>query len=150
VSIRDPIEELAEIFLYNLEDWWAEVRVMEPQASRSFITLPAVRGAAGNIVESFVLRRDTALRSLRVVRGVVRRLPRHLKEIYRLRYREGLTRDEISEKAHCHVRTVDKRLAIIRGRVAGRLSRLVGDDKADLMGALGPILGPKSATWRNP
>jgi len=135
VSIRDPVEELAEIFLYNLEDWWAEVRVMEPRTNRSFITLQGVRGTAGNIVESFVLRRDTALRSLQAVRGVVRRLPRHLKEIYRLRYREGLTRDEISQRAHCHVRTVDKRLAIIRGRVAGRLGRFIGDDKAELMGA---------------
>ncbi len=130
MSMRDPLEELADIILYNLDDWLLEVAVREPRNSSSLVTLPVARGVAGNIVETFVVQHLTALSALRTVKGVVRRLPPYLRQIYRLRYRERLTRDEISLKVPCHVRTVDKRLTIIRGRVAARLATMKGDERA--------------------
>ncbi len=132
----DPWEELADLVLYNLEDWLREVMAMEPKVSSSLVTLTAARGVAGNIVESFVMRRDQALRGLRVIDGLVRRLPAHLRCVYRLRYVERLTRKEVAERVHCDIRTVDKRLGIIRGRVAARLRSMEAESCADFIQVL--------------
>ena len=131
MSMRDPMEELADLVLYHLDDWWAEVRAMEPSPGGSLVTLPATRGMTGSVVESFVLRHDAALRALRALHATVRRFPAHLREIYRLRYRDSLTRDEVSVKARCELRTVDRRLAIIRGRVAAAFRSMSEGDRAE-------------------
>jgi len=138
MSCRDPMEERAEIILCNLHFWWAEVRLMEPRV----VGLPVrdlldnrprpVDGPPGNPVEAFVLQRFRWLRSLAIIRGVLRRLPPHVRRVYRLYYREDLTRDEISGAMSCHVSTVDKRLAIIRGRVIGCLRRMRREDRTSL------------------
>ncbi len=124
MSMVDPMERLADLFLANLTDWWAEVSAKEPRPGGSVATLPAVRGVTGNMVESFVFQRAHILEVLSEIRGVVRRLPPHLKKIYRLRYVRGKRRDDIARELRIGTRTVDARLSIIRGRVAGRLRQL--------------------------
>jgi len=121
MSLRDPMEELAEYLLRNLADWWAEVRVKEPRLSQSWIRLRGTRGVSGNVVETFVFQRDELYRVLSSVRRVIKRMPRHLRQVYRLRYVRKLPREDIAIQLRIGLRTVDHRLAIIRGRVAGRL-----------------------------
>jgi DNA-directed RNA polymerase specialized sigma24 family protein len=121
--MRDPMEELAELFLMNLSDWWAEVNAKEPRASASITVLPATRGISGNIVESFVFKRAEILEVLTGIRGVIKRLPAHLRKVYRLRYVKNRKREDIAWELKIGTRTVDHRLSIIRGRVAGRLRR---------------------------
>jgi DNA-directed RNA polymerase specialized sigma24 family protein len=133
MSVRDPMEELADLILYNMDDWWTEIAAMEPRVGGSHVRLPVVKGIVGNIVESFVIRKDTALRCLRPVRAVIRRLPGYLRLIYRLRYREGQTRQEVADKARIELRTVDRRLWVIRHRVAHQLRRMTTDDLLELM-----------------
>jgi hypothetical protein len=134
--------ELAEIILTNLDDWWAEVRTMEPRSSRSVVKLAVARTTGGNVVEAFALRRDTWLRILRRFRGVIRRLPPYLRQVHRLKYKLGMTRDEISGSAHIHVRTVDKRLGIIRGRMEGCLYSLRDADREELERLIGLMRPP--------
>lgn len=137
MSCRDPFGELAEVVLLNLHYWWVEVSTMEPRV----IALPAEHfgdgpppgsGHVSDPTSSFALRRERWLGVLKQLRGVIRRLPPHVREVYRLRYRQGFTRDQISGAMHIHVRTVDKRLAIIRGRVVGCLQRMRQDDRTAL------------------
>ena len=131
MSMRDPMERLADKFLLNLADWWAEVNAKEPRTSRDHVRLKGSRGVVGNAVESFVLKRAELKEVLAAVRGVLRRLPPHLREIYRLRYVEKLSILAISERHLIGTRTIDHRLSIIRGRVAGRLTKLERPDLAE-------------------
>ena len=130
MSVRDPMEELAERLLLNFSDWWAEVNVKEPRAGRDHITLKGARGVTGNVVETFVFQRAELLLVLGGVHAVIRRLSRHLRQIYRLRYVQGKLRDDIALELRIGTRTIDHRLSIIRGRVAGRLARFHTDDLA--------------------
>ena len=93
---------------------------------------PVQGGATSNPTETFALRHLAWLRPLARLRGVIYRLPPHLKQIHWLRYRKGFTRDQVSAEAHCHLRTVDKRLTVIRGRIDGCLRRMKPDERAAL------------------
>ena len=128
----------AELVLKNLHYWWNEVRRMEPRVvglpveSLLDDSLRPAQGVTSNPTEAFALRHLAWLRPLARLRGVIYRLPPHLKQVYWLRYRKGFTRDEVSEKVPCHLRTVDKRLTVIRGRVAWCLRRMKPDEREAL------------------
>lgn len=124
MSLADPMERLAELLLVNLADWWREIGEKEPRQGASTAVFPVVRRSTGSKVESFIGQRAEILDVLSVVRSVVQRLPAHLKTVYRLRYVREKSRTDIAFELRIGTRTVDRRLAVIRGRVAGRLRRL--------------------------
>ena len=132
-------EEKVELILRNLHYWWNEVRRMEPrivglpvESLLDDSLRPVQGGATSNPTEAFALRHLAWLRPLARLRGVVYRLPPHLKQVYWLRYRQRLTILEISDKARIHRRTVDHRLVIIRERVGWCLRRMKPDERAAL------------------
>ena len=150
----------AELLLRNLHYWWNEVRRMEPrivglpvESLLDDSLRPVQGGATSNPTETFALRHLAWLRPLARLRGVIYRLPPHLKQIYWLRYRKGLTRDEVSVEAHCPVRTVDRRLTVIRGRIGECLRRMKPDEREALNQVIRRFTGrrrqdPKSSPAR--
>ncbi len=131
MSCRDPFMELADQILQNLSDWWVEIHLAEPRIvpppvkQQAQAPPPPRGGLPANPVEAFADRREELLAALRPVRRRVKKLKARLREVYRLRYRDGLTYDQIARALvpQAGKRSVERYVEQIRACVAGTLRR---------------------------
>lgn len=130
MSCRDPFMDLADQVLENLSDWWVEFHLAEPRAvmkpvKQAIEDGPGKAGGPNNPVATLAGCREDLLCALKPIRRRVKKLKARLRQVYRLKYREGLTYPAIADALvpKAGIRSVERYVEQIRNCVAGTLRR---------------------------
>ncbi len=120
-----------DCILYNRRAWREALAGLEPRAGTSVVTFRVTGGPSDSRVERLAIKRATLSGVLDLVDRTVRRMPRDLRTIDRLKYREGHSYAEIGRRLNYSVPTIERRVRKIRDLMAVSLAGLPGTTVTD-------------------
>ncbi len=110
--------------LYNLPTLRAMVDAMEPRVSTSIVELGVSGSTTGNPVEDVAIRRAEISVVLDAVERGIRALDRDERKLYRLKYKDGMSRGQITKVMFLSEPTISRRLIRVRGIIALHVGKI--------------------------
>ncbi len=119
--------KLVDYLLYNYTALRDQAEAPLPKSSASVVVVCFNRQPRlGRPVEQVAIKRATLSLVLDAVRRAIEHLPRDHKNVYRLKYRVGLTHERIAKRLYMHKDTVQNKVHDIREAVTQYLQALPG------------------------